>query len=116
MVIAAGLLSRKYSSVLPDWISDHAGDALWTVAVFLSIAFCVPRWSSLRLAIGAFLISAIVEFSQLINLPLLNQARATLPGKLLLGAGFLWIDLVRYGGGAILAGIVDRWWTLRRIR
>jgi len=37
----------------------------------------------------------------------LNALRKTLPGRLLLGAGFLWIDLVRYAVGAVVVTMVD---------
>lgn len=113
-IIALGLASRQFAHVLPVWMASHAGDTLWTVAVFLAIAFCFPKWSSLLIGVLALLISFVVEFSQLIDLPFLNKARSTLPGRLLLGSGFLWIDLVRYSIGAILATGFDCWLTRRR--
>ena len=108
LVIPLGLGSRKFGGSLPVFFSDHAGDALWTVAVYLSVAILFPRMASWKVGMMAVGISFAVEFSQLIDVPWLNTLRGTLFGKLLLGAGFLWIDLLRYFVGAVMATLVDR--------
>ncbi len=107
VVIPLGLASRKWGADLPVFIADNAGDALWTVAVYLTVALCFPRWRSVTVGCVALAISFGVELSQLIDVDWLNALRKTLPGRLLLGAGFLWVDLVRYAVGAIAATIVD---------
>lgn len=107
VVIPLGLASRKWGADLPVVIADNAGDALWTVAVYLGVAICFPRWRSMTVGCVALAISIGVEYSQLVDEDWLNDLRKTLPGRLLLGAGFLWVDLVRYAAGAIGATIVD---------
>jgi hypothetical protein len=107
IVIVLGLSSRKFADSLPAFIADHAGDALWTVAIYLALAFLAPRWPPLKLFLLAFGISIAVELSQLIDVAWLNALRDTLPGRLLLGVGFLWIDLVRYFCGAAFAFTID---------
>jgi hypothetical protein len=109
IVIPLGLASRKFAGQIPEFLADHAGDFLWTVMIYLALAFLAPRWSPLKLFLIAFGISFAVELSQLINVAWLNALRKTLPGRLLLGAGFLWIDLLRYFCGALFAFAIDRW-------
>lgn len=108
VVVPLGLVSRKWGADLPAFIADNAGDALWTVAVYLTVAIVFPRWRSVTVGCVALAISFGVEFSQLIDVDWLNTLRKTLPGRLLLGAGFLWIDLVRYAVGAVVVTMVDR--------
>lgn len=107
LVIVLGLASRKYGATLPRLVSANAGDALWTVAAFLGLAILWPRAASLTLGLAAFAISVGVECSQLLDVAWLNRVRATTPGRLLLGSGFIWIDFVRYFGGALGATVVD---------
>lgn len=108
IVIPLGLATRKWGAELPDFIADNAGDALWTMAVYLSLGICRPQWSPLKLGCLALLISFGVEFAQLIDVDWLNSMRKTLPGRLLLGTGFLWIDLVRYVFGAVIVAKIDQ--------
>jgi hypothetical protein len=108
IVIPLGLASRKHGAVLPVFLAENAGDALWTMAVYLSLAICRPHWSAVRLGCLALVISFAVEFAQLLDWNWLNTLRKTLPGRLLMGSGFLWIDLIRYAFGAIIVATIDQ--------
>lgn len=49
----------------------------------------------------------LVEFSQLYQAPWIITIRRTLPGRLVLGHGFLWSDLLAYTAGiAAVWGII----------
>lgn len=108
--VALGLLSRRFP--LPGVLAEHAGDALWTVAAFCLGALAAPAAPGGRLAVAAWLLSATVEATQLLDWPWLRAVRGTAAGALLLGQGAKAADLVAYAGGALLAGAVDR--TFRR--
>lgn len=114
VTIGLGLGSRMGASWLPPFLVAHAGDALWTVAVYLSLALIAPAAPPLWLGATALILSGLVECSQLLQTPLLETVRATLPGRLLLGSGFLWIDLVRYFVGALGATWLDSRWAFLR--
>ena len=104
--IAAGLLSRRYP--LPGILAEHTGDALYTVAVFFGIRALLPTRPRTVAVICAFGWSSAVECSQLVHPGWLEALRATLPGRLVLGQGFQWIDLAAYAVGAGIAWIIDR--------
>ncbi len=108
--VALGLLSRRFP--LPGLLAEHAGDALWTVAAFCFAALAAPAASGWRLAAAAWLLSAAVEGSQLLDWPWLRAVRGTAIGALLLGQGAKAADLVAYAAGALLACAVDA--TFRR--
>lgn len=110
VVILLGLGSRTFGQAIPSFLAAHAGDALWTVAVYLTLAIAFPKWPPLKLGLLALAISLGVEMSQLIQAPWLEAIRETLPGRLLLGSGFLWADLLRYAVGTLIAVTLDRWW------
>ena len=114
IIICIGLATRGLSQALPRFVVEHFGDALWTVAAFLGMALLFPRWSSIRLGVLAFAMSVAIECSQLIDWSWLNSVRSTSIGHLLLGSGFVWIDLVRYFCGAVVATVLDQLWASRR--
>ena len=115
LIILAGLASRSsFASHLPEFLATFSGDTLWALTVFLVLGFLFPKAPTLTLAAAAVAISFSVEFSQLNQAPWLNHLRQTLPGKLLLGAGFLWSDLLCYLVGIFIGAIAEtlaRRWT-----
>ncbi len=108
LVIMFGMGSRSGYEAIPTWLAENAGDALWTVAVYLGLALCFRGRSAEFLVVFALSISFAVELSQLSEAPWLQDLRSTTPGRLLLGQGWQWLDLPRYAVGAMLAYTMDR--------
>lgn len=111
-VVAAGLLWRSGLIPLPQWLSNHGGDALWALMVFVGFGFLLPRASTLMVALLALTFCWGVEFSQLYHATWLDAIRATLPGRLVLGNTFNWPDLPAYAVGVAVGTWVE--WRLRR--
>ncbi|MBY0013338.1 ribosomal maturation YjgA family protein [Paenibacillus typhae] len=108
ITIVSGLCSRAYAEYLPEFASAHLGDALWAAMVYFGFRLLLSR-CSMAVALGlSMLFSFSIEFSQLYQAAWINEVRATLAGGLILGRGFLWIDLLRYTAGICGACILDR--------
>ncbi len=108
LVIAVGLASRKYPSLFPAALGSHTGDALWALMVFLGVAFIQPAMPGVRMAGAALAFCWLIEVSQLYQAPWINAVRATTPGHLVLGTGFLWLDLLAYATGIACGFLGDR--------
>lgn len=113
VVIASGLLWRSGLIPLPPSLSNYGGDALWALMVFLGIGFLLAKSSTVTIALLALAFAWGVEFSQLYRAPWIDAIRATIPGKLVLGNTFNWIDLLAYALGIAVGASVE-WWTRRR--
>jgi Protein of unknown function (DUF2809) len=96
IVIVIGLLSRKYSAIFPLEIQKYPGSALWALAVFIAIGFLLKKTSIQKVGVYALVVSFAVEFSQLLNVPWLNELRSTKLGHLFLGSTFNPPDFVAY--------------------
>ncbi|MGE3172764.1 MAG: DUF2809 domain-containing protein [Planctomycetota bacterium] len=105
LTAAAALASRRWP--LPGVLAEHTGDALYTTAAFWTLALLRPAAGRAPLAAAALLLSALVECSQLWQNEWLDAARATAVGRLLLGQGFQWADLLAYALGAAAAALLD---------
>lgn len=110
LTIALGLASRRFPMWQPVWVATYAGDVLWATMVYWWLALIAPGARTVVLAGCSLAIAWGVEFSQLLHAPWFDSLRATTPGALVLGQGFLWSDLVCYTVGVMLAVAVDRWW------
>lgn len=116
ITMAAGLASRTYGAVLPKWMNEHFGDALWVGMIYFGVRMVFIHLSRARAVWISVTFSWMIEFSQLIQVPWLNELRSTLWGALILGSGFLVIDLIRYLIGILCVYLVDRFILTRFIR
>ena len=109
LTIATGLLSRKVDS-----IPAATGDALWAVMIYFMIRFLWLQRSIKFAGLLSILICFTVELSQLYQAPWINAIRATLPGRLVLGQGFLWSDLPAYVLGVAFGMLIDRYLIIKK--
>lgn len=101
VLIALGLLSRRING-----IPDACGDALWAMMVFCCWRIVLVIRPLKIVAVVALITSFLVEFSQILSFDLLVRLRSTFLGHMLLGQGFLWIDLLAYTIGIIVIYII----------
>ncbi|WP_342597936.1 DUF2809 domain-containing protein [Psychrobacillus sp. FSL H8-0483] len=108
MTILLGLASRKYSQLLPLFVSQNAGDVLWAMMVFFGFRFLLVSRSLFTAIWLSFTFSFGIEFSQVYQADWINQIRGTFLGALILGKGFLIVDLIRYTIGITIAAVLDK--------
>ena len=102
ITIIAGLLSRHFA-IIPLFI----GDILWALMVYFIMRFIFIHKPVKLLVTGSLLFCYAIEFSQLYKAPWINDLRQTLFGRLVLGAGFLWSDLLCYTVGVGIGIWID---------
>lgn len=105
LTIVLGLASR--TSIVPDWVYPYLGDTLYAVMIYFGCGLVFPRISAFRLAIACLFICYTIEIAQLIDVSWLNALRSTIVGKLVLGSGFFWSDLICYAIGAAISFSID---------
>lgn len=97
------LATRNHKAWFPHLIVVYGGDIIWAgmFVFFLRILFTkVPLW---KLVVINYILGVLDECSQLITAPWFVAIRQTKLGKLMLGVGFVWSDLVCYAIGTLLA-------------
>lgn len=107
MTILLGLASRKFGYTLPRFIANHAGDALWALMVYFGFRFLLVQKNVMTAISLSLLFCFSIEFSQLYQRDWINQIRGTVLGALILGKGFLMVDLIRYSVGILIGAILD---------
>lgn len=108
IVIFLGLASRKYGHDLPTFVAENAGDALWAMMVYFGWRFLLVQ-KNIRTAVFLSIIFSFgIEFSQLYQVDWISQIRGTVLGSLVLGQGFLVVDLWRYLIGIMIGSLIDR--------
>ncbi|NCD69377.1 DUF2809 domain-containing protein [Mucilaginibacter sp. R11] len=102
VTIFAGLISRHYT-----FIPLFIGDILWALMVYFIVRFLFSSKPIKFAGIISLLFCYAIEFSQLYKAPWINELRHTLFGRLVLGEGFLWSDLLCYTVGVAIGILID---------
>ncbi|NNJ11548.1 DUF2809 domain-containing protein [Chloroflexales bacterium ZM16-3] len=106
LVIPLGLLTRS-GLPMPGFVAAYGGDTLYATLVYLLVALIWLRAAIGRVGLAALGLCVAIELGQLYHAPWLDAIRATTPGRLVLGSGFLWSDLACYAVGVVLGVAVD---------
>ena len=97
LLIPIGLISRRIS-----FIPAETGDALWAMMIFCLWRIILQNKKLSVVAIASLVHCYLVEFSQMITWRWLVSFRQTFIGHMMLGQGFMWIDLIAYSVGIII--------------
>lgn len=103
ITIILGLISRKV-----DFIPLSVGDVLYGVMMYFIIRFLSGNKFNYKDIATATIICISIEVSQLYQAEWINSIRSTLLGRLILGRGFLWSDIMSYIIGILLIGVLDK--------
>jgi len=106
--LALGIFTRKLHLGVMLW-DKSAGDALYAVAVYFSIALVLPRASRSTIALLAMIACFCIESFQLTGIPLaLSRQQYWHWVHWMLGSTFAWHDVLCYAVGVPLAALVHR--------
>ena len=113
LLVPLGLATKFYSGPAEAWVHGHAGGLLYVTFWCLLVLAIWPRFSATAVAVGVFLVTSVLEFSQLWHPPPLEMVRSTFLGHALIGSTFSWSDFPYYGAGALTAVYIARICTSR---
>lgn len=102
ITLILGILSRKITGI-PLFI----GDMLYAVLIYFGFRFLIMDSKKSTSLLLSLLFCFGIEILQLIQIDWLVAIRKTTLGHYILGEGFLWIDLLCYIIGTLLAFLID---------
>ncbi|OAB43755.1 hypothetical protein PGLA_08215 [Paenibacillus glacialis] len=109
-VIILGISSRVLTDVIPIFVSRHFGDIFWASMVYFGCRILLLKQRLMVSVYLSVLFSFTIEFSQLYQAEWINSIRSTVLGALILGRGFLSVDLIRYMVGIVFSYVMDYFW------
>lgn len=110
LILILGILSRKISGI-PLFI----GDVLYAVLIYFGFRFLIIDSKKSTSLLLSLLFCFGIEILQLVQIDWLIAIRKTTLGHYILGEGFLWIDLLCYIVGTLMAYYLDKLFLSSRI-
>lgn len=102
ITIPVGLATRKKPQWFYEPIAVYGGDILWATLFFFFFRFFFPAKKLWVIATYTYAFAVAIEISQLYHAPWLDKIRVTFLGKMILGFGFLWSDIICYAIGVLI--------------
>jgi len=106
--IGIGLWLHHAGGALSSRTRDVLGDALWAAMMLWWVSAALPNARLLWRSVVAYGICVVVELSQLVDAPAIDDVRSTTIGQLVLGSGFDARDLLAYAAGVLVAALIAR--------
>lgn len=103
LLVALGLGSKAYDGWGQNWVRSYSGDVVYEMFWIWLVGVWRVQWRSHSIAIFTFVVSALIECSQIIPFPI--QWQAQLWWRLLLGSQFSWADFLYYAVGCGLGAV-----------
>lgn len=97
------LATRRHADWFHPFIARYAGDTIWAGMFLFILRIIFPAANLVVLAFFNYAFGVLDELSQLWRTPWLDAIRDTTIGRLMLGVGFVWSDLLCYAVGTFLA-------------
>ncbi|WP_291107012.1 DUF2809 domain-containing protein [Flavobacterium sp. UBA6195] len=110
ITLILGILSRKINDI-PLFI----GDILYAVLIYFGFRFLIMDSKKSTSLLLSLLFCFGIEILQLVQIDWLIAIRKTTLGHYILGEGFLWIDLLCYVVGTLMAYYLDKLFLSSRI-
>lgn len=111
LLIPIGYVARFHLSSDQEWLQNLLGNIAYESFWILLVVFFFPTLGPAKAAIGVCSTSIAIELLQLWQPIWLQTLRATLPGRLVLGNSFDWLDLPQYAIGSFVG-----WLWVRAIK
>ena len=110
LVVFLGITSRKITEI-PLFI----GDVLYAVLIYFGFRFLLITSKKSTSLLLSLLFCFGIEILQLIQIDWLITIRKTTLGHYIFGEGFLWLDLLCYVIGMLIAFLIDQLFLSSRI-
>lgn len=102
IALILGILSRKIND-----IPLFFGDVLYAVLIYFGFRFLIMDSKKSTSLLLSLLFCFGIEILQLVQIDWLIAIRKTTLGHYVLGEGFLWLDLLCYVIGSLMAFLLD---------
>jgi len=96
------LTTRTHKAWFPELVVNYGGDIIWAGMFVFFVRIFFPKTPLWKIALINYILGILDELSQLNQGPFMLYLRSFTLGRLMLGVGFLWSDIVCYGIGTLI--------------
>ncbi len=106
VVVPLGFATKFYHGPASAWVANSLSGMFYEIFWCLVLLLLFPRLSPWKIAGMVFLITSLLEFTQLLEGRLLLWIRSYFLGRILIGTTFRWGDLFYYLLGSVLGALI----------
>jgi len=114
LLVPLGIYTKFYHGPGEGFVHAYLGGILYVIFFIFLASLVFPKVRALKVSLVVFVITCLLEFTQLIQTPWLNELREYFLVHALIGSGYTTYDLLFYVVGGVigygaLKGIETRW-------
>ena len=105
-LILIGILTTFYNGFGFEFVHNHLGGVIYVVFWILFFSNIFPKYTPIKMSILVFIVTTIIEFTQLIHVHILDKFREHFLFRALFGSIFNMGDFIWYLLGVVIGCLV----------
>ena len=114
IITPLGFVTKFYNGIYANWINNSISGVFYEIFWCLIIFLIFTKLSPFKVATIVFLVTSVLEFTQLWKAPFLETVRKNFIGRTLIGTSFTLTDFPYYLIGCIISILLMRWILKRK--
>ncbi len=108
ILIPIGICTKYYSGTFSEFMHHYAGGFIYVVFFIMLASVFFPKKNPGTLALAVFLVTSLIECSQLVQNQFINDIRQYFLVRALIGTTFVIYDFPVYMAGAVSGYLIIR--------
>lgn len=101
VIIPTGISTKFYKGPFYHWVNDSSGGIFYEIFWIIVFSLLFKRMPLIAIVISVLAFTSLLEFLQLVHIPILNAIRSTFVGQALIGNSFNKTDFIYYVIGCL---------------
>ncbi len=102
LLVIFGVATKFYHGVAGDFVNNYLGGVVYVIFWILFFSLWLPGVSAFKIAAWVFVVTCLIEVTQLSDAPFLEKLREYFVFRALIGNSFNLADMIFYLAGALL--------------
>lgn len=102
ILVTLGFYTKYYTGPGHEFVHNYLGGIIYVIFWIIFFSTLIPKATPFKVTVWVFLVTSLIEFTQIIHTPFLDHLREYILFRALFGSTFNPFDFIGYFAGAVI--------------